>query len=94
MQVRRSPGGNVANEEWRALTALRIGGVVQRWRDWHAADRSSAARACRGGEDAVNEARRPMRLECCKMGIKIHPLSLPLLLVNVRDPDQRRAPCL
>ena len=94
MQVRRSPGGNVANEEWRALTPLRIGGVVQRWRDWNAADRSSAARACRGGEDAVNEARCSMRLECCKVGIKIHPLGLPLLLINVRDPHQRRAPCL
>lgn len=94
MQVRRSPGGNIANEEWWTLTTLRIGGVVQRWRDWHAADCSSAARACRGGEDAVNEARRSVRLECGKVGIKIHPLGLPLLLINVRDPHQRRAPCL
>jgi hypothetical protein len=54
MQVRRSPGGNIANEEWWTLTPLCISGVVQRWRDWHAADRSNAARTCGGGEDAVN----------------------------------------
>ena len=94
MEVRRSPGGNIANEEWWALTTLRIGCVVQRWRDWHAADRSSAARACRGGEDAVNEARRPMCLECREMGVEIHPFRLPLLLINVRHPHQRRTACL
>jgi hypothetical protein len=42
MQMWRSPGGNVANEEGRALTAVCIRGVVQRRRDWHAADRADA----------------------------------------------------
>ena len=54
MEVRRAPGGNIANEEWRTLTTLGISRVVQRWRNWHAADRSNAARTCGGGEDAVN----------------------------------------
>ena len=94
MEVRRAPGGNIANEEWRTLTTLGISGVVQRWRNWHAADRSNAARTCGGGEDAVNEARRPMRLKCCEMGIQIHPFRLPLLLINVRHPHQRRTACL
>ena len=94
MQVRRSPGGNIANEEWRALTTLGISGVVQRWRDWHAADRSNTARTCGGGEDAVNQARGPVRLECGEMGIEIHSLGLPLLLINVRHPHQRRTACL
>ena len=94
MQVRRSPGGNVANEEWWTLTALRIGGVVQRWRDWHTADRSNAARTCGGGKNAVNETRRSMRFKCSEMGVKIHPFGLPLLLINVRDPHQRRTACL
>ena len=56
MQVRRSPGGNIANEEWRTLTPLGISGMVQRWRNGHAADRSNAARTCGGGENAVNQA--------------------------------------
>ena len=54
MQMWRSPRGDVADEEWWALTTLGISGVVQRWRNWHAADRSNAARTCGGGEDAVN----------------------------------------
>jgi len=32
-----------------------------------------------------------MCLKCGKMGVKIHPFRLPLLLINVRHPDQRRA---
>ena len=94
MEVRRATGGNITNEEWRTLTTLGISGVVQRWHNWHAADRSNAARTCGGGEDAVNETRRPMRLECCEMGIQIHPFRLPLLLINVRHPHQRRTACL
>ena len=94
MQVRRSPGGNITNEEWWALAALRIGSVVQRWRDWHAADRPDATRACGGGKNAVNETRRSMRFKCSEMGVEIHPLRLPLLLINVRHPYQRRTACL
>ena len=56
MQVRRSSGGNIANKERRTLTPLCISSVVQRWRNWHAADRSNAARTCGGGENAVNQA--------------------------------------
>ena len=93
MQVRRSSGGNIANKERRTLTPLCISSVVQRWRNWHAADRSNAARTCGGGEDAVNEAGGPVRLKCCEMGIKIHPFGLPLLLVDVRNPHQWRTPC-
>ena len=94
MQVRRSPRGDIADEEWWALTPLCISGVVQRWRDWHAADRSNAARTCGGGEDAVNQAGGPVRLECGEMGVEIHPFRLPLLLINVRHPHQRRTACL
>ena len=94
MQVRRSPGGNIANEEWRALTAFRISVVVQRRRNRNASHCTYATGTCRGGEDAVNETRRPMRLECCEMGIEIHPFRLPLLLINVRHPHQRRTACL
>jgi len=94
MQVRRAPGGNITNEEWRTLTTLGISGVVQRWRDWHAADRPDATRTCGGGKDAVNQAGGPVRLERCEMGVKIHPFCLPLLLINVRHPYQWRTACL
>ena len=94
MQVRRSPGGNIANEEWRALSALRIGSVVKRWRNRYTTDRPNTTRACRGGKDAVNEARGPVRLKRSEMSIKIHPFRLPLLLINVRHPYQRRTACL
>jgi hypothetical protein len=94
VEVRRPSGGDITNEEWRTLTAIGISGVVQRWHDWYTADRPRAARVFGGGENAVNQARRPMRLECSEMGVKIHPFGLPLLLVNVRDPHQWRAPCL
>ena len=89
MQMWRSPGGNVANEEGRALTAVCVRGVVQRRHDWHAADRADTTRTRRGGEDSINETRCPMRFECGEMGVEIHPFSLPLLLINVRDPHQR-----
>jgi hypothetical protein len=94
MQVRRSPGGNITNEEWRTLTPFCVGSVVQRWRNGHAADRSNAARTCGGGKNAVNETRRSMRFKCSEMGVEIHPLRLPLLLINVRHPYQRRTACL
>jgi hypothetical protein len=86
VQVRRPPGGDIADEEWRTLATLCIGSVMQGRRNGHRADRSSAARVCRGGEDAVNQTRRPVRFERCKMRIKIHPFGLALLLINVRNP--------
>jgi hypothetical protein len=56
VQVRRSAGGDIADEERRTLATLRIGGVVKRWRNWHAANGASPARACGGGKNAVNQA--------------------------------------
>jgi hypothetical protein len=94
MEVRRSSGGDIAHIERRTLTTICVGGVVQRWCNWHTANGTSTARAGGGGKDAIYQARRPMRLERCKVGIEIHPFGLPLLLVNVRHPHQWRAPSL
>ena len=94
MQVRRTPGGNIAHVEWRALAPLSIACVVQRWCNWHSADRTRATRACGGGKNAVNQARPPMRLKRRKVCIKVHSFGLSLLLINVGDPHQRCTPCL
>ena len=42
MQMRCSAGGDIANEEWRALATLCIARVMQHWRDRHAANRPGA----------------------------------------------------
>jgi hypothetical protein len=94
MEMRSSSGSNIANEEGRTRAALGIPVVMQRWGDWHATDGASAARACGSCEDCVNQARCSMSLKCCKVRIKIHPFRLPLLLIDVRDPHERRTSCL
>ena len=42
MEMWRSAGGDIANEEWRALATLCIARVMQHWRDRHAANRPGA----------------------------------------------------
>lgn len=90
MEVRSSAGSDIANKEGRALAALGVAGVVQRRSDRYSADSACAARACGSCEDCVDQARCPMGLKCCKMRIKIHPFRLPLLLIDIRDPHERR----
>jgi hypothetical protein len=45
-----------------------------------------------GSENEVNQVRRAVRHERIKVRVEIHPFSFTLLLVNVRNPDQRCTP--
>ena len=87
--MRCATRGNITYEERWALPTVRIRSVVQGWHNRHAPDRAYASRIGRSGKDAVDETGGAMGLKRCEMRIQIHTLGLPLLLINICDPDQR-----
>ena len=56
------------------------------------ADLTTPASRDRRSEHKVNQIRRAMLHQRVKVRVEIHPLRLTLLLIHVRNPDQRCAP--
>jgi hypothetical protein len=91
MKVRPQTRGDRAHFKARARDSTRTHVPRETRLQWH--PNFVMPTTCNGrSEDKINQIRRTMLHERIKVCVKIHPLGLTLLLVHIRNPDQRYAP--
>ena len=91
MEVGAESRGDRAHFNRRARNSTATRAPREAWLQWYSKLATPVSRD-RRSEHKVNQIRRTVLHECVKVRVKIHPFRLTLLLIHVRNPDQRCAP--